>query len=146
MVKKIILHNKYTVELANDNPNCIFIFGDNLMKKGTGGQACIRYCKNSFGVPTKKYPSCHENAYFTDNEYDCNCDIIINTINKLREELNKYDFMIFPLDGLGTGLAKLNECAPSTFNFLKKTMNTLFDDIERENIGQESKIKGQILW
>ena len=47
----------YTTELVESNPDCLFVFGDNLKHKGHGGQAIIRDCSNTFGIPTKREPN-----------------------------------------------------------------------------------------
>ena len=49
---------------------------------GRGGQAIIRYCKNSYGIPTKKLPSQYEQSYFTDKEYEVNISLIKDVIDK----------------------------------------------------------------
>ena len=51
-----ITNTKYSVDLLNKYPHVIFVFGDNMIRKGKGGQAIISDCQNSFGISTKRYP------------------------------------------------------------------------------------------
>ena len=43
------LQKHFSVEDCNNNPDKIYVFGDNLIHKGKGGQAIIRDCCNAFG-------------------------------------------------------------------------------------------------
>lgn len=52
-----ICNEPYTIQLLNQNKHKIYVFGDNMKRYGKGGQAVIRDCPNSFGIPTKRYPS-----------------------------------------------------------------------------------------
>ena len=47
----------YTPGLLRSMPEKIFVFGDNLLQRGTKGQAAIRGEPNAVGVPTKRAPS-----------------------------------------------------------------------------------------
>jgi len=117
---KILEMKFWTVSDVKHYREYLFIFGDNNIGKGCGGQAVIRYEKNSIGIPTKKFPSNNEASFYTDDEYSNNCINIRNAIEKIIVELNtkKYKGVIFPADGLGTGLANLPLKAPKTFEFL----------------------------
>ena len=68
----ILLQNRFSIEDCSNHPDRVFIFGDNLIQKGKGGQAVIRDCHNAYGIPTKRTPSMDNNAFFSDNfdEYD----------------------------------------------------------------------------
>ena len=67
MKNKVEIQKIFSVEDCNNNPNKIYIFGDNLCSVGKGGQAVIRDCNNVFGIPTKRTPSMDSNAFFSDN-------------------------------------------------------------------------------
>jgi len=122
-VKKL---KRYTVDSVRSNPECVFIFGDNLLGIGGGGQAIIRNEPNSYGIPTKKSPSMSSNSFFMDSEYDQNVDIINKAIENIP---SGYDCIVFPEDGLGTGLAELPTRAPKTFSYLVDAINKRFGDI-----------------
>lgn len=116
----------FSVDLCRENPNCVFIFGDNTIGQGCGGQAQIRYEPNAHGVPTKKLPSMHANSFFSDDEFDQNKKWILDALNNIPEN---FDAIVFPEDGLGTGLADLPNKAPKTFKFLVDEINSRFGDI-----------------
>ena len=59
------------------NPKRLYLFGDNVMRAGLGGQAKeMRGEPNAVGVATKKAPHRGHLAYFTDAEYAENCEQI----------------------------------------------------------------------
>ena len=122
-IKKI---KRYNPEMVNSMPDHLFIFGDNTIGKGMGGQAIIRYCENSYGIPTKKLPSQLPNSFFNDNDYDKNIIIISESIKKIPMG---YEYIVFPEDGLGTGLAELPIRAPRTYKFLIDEINNKFGEI-----------------
>ena len=126
IVKKI---KRYSVEMCENNPKCLFIFGCNLLKVGLGGQAIIRKCPNAYGIPTKKLPSQLANSYFSDSDYEENIEHIKKAIDEIP---TNYKAIIFPTDGLGTGLADLPNKAPKTYAFLNKYINSKFGDVYEE--------------
>lgn len=107
----------YKVKDLKNNPNKIFVFGDNLKRKGEGGQAIIRGEENAYGIVTKKSPSSKSSSYFTDDDLEDNKENIDKDIQKIKLDGRKN--IVFPKDGLGTGLAKLNKKAPDTYKYLK---------------------------
>ena len=126
--KSVLFEDWWTINDCESNPDALFIFGDNDLKKGMKGQAIIRNCKNSHGIPTKKFPSFANSAYYTDAELEMNKQKIMNAMNSLIDRVRdeKYSRIIFPKDGLGTGLSKLDEKAPQTLKFLNDTIFNLF--------------------
>jgi hypothetical protein len=124
----------------------LFIFGDNDVKKGCGGQAVIRYCKNAYGIPTKKYPSNNPNSFYTDVEYDMNCKKIMEAITQIIKISEKYQEINFPLDGFGTGLARLQNKAPKTLKFLnqmiKKHFGIDYDAIQKNGLQVKFDLSG----
>ena len=122
-----IFKSWWTVDDVNNNPNKLFIFGDNDIQKGKGGQAIIRELKNTIGVPTKKEPNHKSSSYYTDDELETNkrkIDEAIQNIIIIIQE-NEYDTIVFPKDGLGTGRAKLHIKAPKTFKYLINKIDEL---------------------
>lgn len=126
-MKKIrISRSWYTIQECENNPNSIYVFGDNCIRIGRGGQATIRGLRNAFGVATKISPSINKKDYFSDKNYENNCRIISDDLMKIYNSQD-FDTVVFPYDGLGTGLSKLPEMAPSTYNFLCMKLFELFD-------------------
>ena len=107
--------NYYTSELLKANPDKIYVFGDNNQRQGKKGQASVRDEANAMGISTKLRPSADENAFMTDNQIKANAAIIDSDIAKIKATGKT---VVFPKDGLGTGLAALKSKAPNTYEYL----------------------------
>ena len=101
-----ICTEKYTSKLLYENQEKIFVFGDNMARKGKGGQAVIRDCPNAFGIATKRYPSMNEDAFFSDQPDEF--DVVMNDLRQLYK-LSKSHTIVFPVGGIGTGLAQMEK-------------------------------------
>lgn len=104
--------NDLTVRKCREFPGYVFVFGDNLAGYGTAGQACIRKEPNAFGIPTKRYPSMEAGSFFTDR--DCERQHILKSLRELYS-LAKRRTIVFPTNGIGTGMAKMPEMSPMLF-------------------------------
>lgn len=114
----------YTREETLNNPNKIYVFGDNLMRIGNGGQAIIRGCNNAIGIATKINPGMNRDSFFTDLDLEQNKEFLIQEVKKVRNAGNHF---VFPKAGLGTGLAELPQRAPQTYAFLKELLLKYFN-------------------
>ncbi len=104
------------------NPDKVFLFGDNLLGVGYGGQAKeMRGELNAFGIPTKKLPSNNTNAFFSDAEFASNK----SHIDKAFSRIPRDKIIVIPSAGLGTGLARLDKCAPKTYAYLLNKIKEL---------------------
>lgn len=121
MIKAIEQIEWYNVDQCIAYPKSLFIFGDNMVGRGKGGQAIIRDCDNAFGIPTKRLPSRFPDSYFSDKMDEW--DAIMNRIQVLREISSEYDELIFPYDGLGTGLAEMDKRSPMHFIQMMDELN-----------------------
>ena len=116
----------YSVEQCRNNPKNIYVFGDNKERKGRAGQACVRYEPNSYGIITKLYPSLDDGAFLEDKKEHWN--LIKYDLENLYNRAKNQDLtIIFPADGLGTGLAKMSEKSPNLFKAMNRTIKDLFD-------------------
>lgn len=104
--------NDLTVRKCREFPGYVFIYGDNLAGYGTAGQACIRKEPNTFGIPTKRYPSMEAGSFFTDR--DCERQHVLKSLRELYS-LGKQRTIVFPSNGIGTGMAKMPEMSPMLF-------------------------------
>jgi len=109
-----------------NNPDKIYVFGDNDHRSGYGGQAKeMRGESNAIGIRVKKSPSMSSNAFYTDDEYS-------NNIKKISDDLitlynaSHYKIIVFPSNGIGTGYAMLSKTAPRTFLFLNTKLYEMF--------------------
>lgn len=121
----------WTVDDVRNNKDSLFIYGDNDIHLGNKGQAIIRGEFNTAGIPTKKTPHSYSYAYYNDDDYDRNCANIIKAMSDIKKKIliSKYKFLVLPANGLGTGLAKLPEKAPKTYEFLDKSIRQLIKDV-----------------
>lgn len=94
------------------NPHVVYIFGDNMKRTGTGGQAKeMRGECNAVGIPTKWEPW----SYFSDDE---DLSIPKLAIENILHSLKNEEVIVFPSRGIGTGLASLASKAPGFKDWL----------------------------
>lgn len=114
---------------VRNNPKKLFLFGDNLIRRGLGGQAReMRGEPNAIGIPTKKLPARTQDAYFTDDEFDANkgaIDRALDDVNRWMSNHGAGAVLVIPASGLGTGRAELAQRAPRTFAYLQMKLNEL---------------------
>lgn len=91
-----------TKDYLRDNPNVIFVFGDNVIRQGLGGGALLRNHPQAYGFITKKYPNYKDSSYYTPEEY---VDIYVGEINTLKYHIRAQPNKIFLISKLGAGLA-----------------------------------------
>lgn len=123
-----------SVKLCKNNPDTIYVFGDNLVKTGKGGQAKIRDCTNAFGIPTKRLPSTANKAYFTDAEEERQAiDLAIAQL----VYLSRTHTIVFPEDGLGTGRAAMETKSPKLFKYMNDELTKYFNPGSRRTIMEQ---------
>lgn len=116
----------YTSELVENNPDFLFVFGDNLVHKGHGGQAVIRDYSNTYGIPTKREPNKRPTSYFSDKESEANhVKSAIDNLCQIRDE-GKYKKIIFPKAGIGTGLSHTKLHSPRIYDMMKMSLKNNF--------------------
>jgi hypothetical protein len=110
------------------NPKVLYVFGDNCKRVGNGGQAKeMRGEINAFGIPTKWTPGHSEDDYFYDHQRKQILPIIDGHFRILETALQDGKLVIFPTDGIGTGLSKLPEQAPQIDADIKAFTEDLFE-------------------
>ncbi len=113
---KVFLVERYTEALVALHPDKIFVFDDNLVGRGKAGQAIIRDFPNTMGIPTKRLPSMDDDAFFSDTAEEQN--VVLRAINSVHKELVGGKTIIFPRDGLGTGLGETATRSPRIFEII----------------------------
>ena len=104
------------------NPTVLYIFGDNEMRVGYGGQAAeMRDEPNAVGVATLLAPG----TYWTAVDVARQNAVIDADLKRVFDHVAKGGHVVYPLDGIGTGLAHLRESAPLTFDHLQKRIAEL---------------------
>lgn len=116
-----------TREYVRANRDKLFLFGDNLERRGFGGQAAVmRREPNAIGIPTKKSPSYRDDAFFSDDEFEQNkASIDAAFAEIMRAITDSIRVIVIPSDGLGTGRAQLERRAPRTFAHLQKRLTEI---------------------
>jgi len=91
-----------TAEFLRANPNVIFVFGDNLVRRGKGGAAILRDEPNTYGFVTKKYPNNQNSSFFRPLEY---LELFQAELLLLSIEIEKNPDKTYLVSRLGGGLA-----------------------------------------
>ena len=111
------------------NPHVLYLFGDNELRKGLGGQAKeMRNEPNAVGVRTKRAPG----MAYEDFWHDKDPDELIRQVQMIDEDLIKVclhlqrgGLVCIPADGLGTGLSKMDKYCPETKKYLELCLRNL---------------------
>ncbi len=124
---RIYLIHRYTRDMIQSNRGILFVFGDNLARLGYGGQAAeARGEPNSVGIPTKISPS----SFLTDQDFYKAKKPIVQAFVILAEHLASGKDIVWPVDGVGTGLARLPDTAPQINEGIEKCRQALFNMAE----------------
>ena len=93
-----------TEEYLNQNPDLVFVFGDNQDREGLGGAAALRYHKQSYGFITKVHPDDHPYSSYTPENYPA---VYLEEMRELRNLLKnpRNRNKTFLITKLGSGLA-----------------------------------------
>lgn len=140
MNRTVIIIDRYTRALIRANPDVLFAFGDNLARVGFGGQAGeARGCPNAVGIPTKISPS----EYIFDDLVFENPERfrgpIVSAFSKLKAHLIAGGSIVWPKDGVGTGLARLNITAPRLYETIEAMKDAVFAEavsVKHQNLNQ----------
>ena len=149
---ELISMKKFTPAIVKNNPNKMFVFGDNIARTGKGGQAIIRDEPNVIGVPTKH----SARKFFTDDDYDLAVQVIDEAFQEIDEARGLGKVIVLPEDGLGTGRAGpkdpktgkytgLEKQAPRINNYLQRKLKALKEEqteaVLDETVSAEDAIK-----
>lgn len=95
-------NNIVTQQYLDDNPTAIFVFGDNLLRRGVGGAARLRHHPQALGFITKKSPKYTDESYYTPEEYKEVFDKELKFLSNMISDCPDKTFLISPI---GSGLA-----------------------------------------
>jgi hypothetical protein len=116
----------YSREQIREHPDWLWAFGDNVAQVGRGGQA--KQCRgepNCIGIPTKWRPSMDQDAFFCDEDMDTIKPKVQETFRRLAAHIENGGTAVWPMDGVGTGLARLPTCAPAIHDLIQKCLREL---------------------
>lgn len=91
-----------TADYLTNNPLHVFVFGDNLIKRGKAGAARFRDFKNTYGFVTKKYPNNDDSSFYRPLEY---IPIFQEELSKLCRLIAANSNHTYLISKLGGGLA-----------------------------------------
>jgi hypothetical protein len=91
-----------TAEYLRRHPNVVFVFGDNLLRKGKGGAATLRDEPNTYGFITKKAPNNKDESFYRPEEY---VHVFWQEMVHLIVEVSNHPEKTYAVSPLGSGLA-----------------------------------------
>jgi hypothetical protein len=91
-----------TAEYLRKHPKCIFVFGDNTLRRGKKGAAILRDEINAYGFITKKYPNYNPESYYYPKEYT---KVFAEELFHLENMIVNLPEITFLISQLGSGLA-----------------------------------------
>ena len=105
----VIVSKNITQSTVKNNPDKVFIFGDNYERVGNGGQAAAcRGMKNTIGLATKHSPGGSSEDYFEETPEDLERFCIeIQEVKKEAIAHMNAGLTVVWLEGIGMGLAGL---------------------------------------
>lgn len=128
MTGKVILQKRIMVEDLQNNRDVTYVFGDNMQEHGRKGQSVYgRDQPNAVGIPTKWFPSMTPDSFFSDNDFREVVPTIDKAFNRLIVVVQTDGIVVWPADGVGTGLAQLRTRAPMIYRRLAEHQVKLFD-------------------
>lgn len=109
-----------------ENPEVLYVFGDNDQRRGYGGlAAAVRGELNAVGVRTKKAPSMAPGSFYDESEWENHVRDMAEDLLPVEEHLKAGKVVVFPIAPLGSGMAKLKECAPTAYDRLQSMITEL---------------------
>lgn len=126
MARRVEIVDWYARELVRSHPDWLFLFGDNMARRGRGGQAAAcRGEPNVCGVPTKWRPDRLVRSYFRDADMDLVQPRIDAAFAQAERHLGAGGVVALPAEGLGTGLAELPTRAPRIHRYIEDRVGRL---------------------
>lgn len=125
LVKRVEYRDLVTRDMLRREPETLFVFGDNLERRGYGGQAAeMRGEPNAVGIPTKRAPRADEEAFLRDTDA-CLAQwrwASRTDVRRLRAHPGK---IVWPAAGIGTGRAQLQARAPRVWDEIERLRESL---------------------
>lgn len=111
-----------TREMLRSEPGTLFVFGDNMIGRGFGGQAkAMRGEPNAVGIPTKLLPGMRSADFFRDEDFERAKPKIDAAFVRLFSHAALGGDIVWPEDGIGTGLAQLAARAPKIWKLIEES-------------------------
>jgi hypothetical protein len=88
-----------TKQFLDENPNAVFIFGDNLRRMGYGGAAALRDHPQTYGFITKKNPDNMDESFYRPESYRFDFNVYVLELRLFIEKNNNKTFYVSQLGG-----------------------------------------------
>lgn len=130
----------YTPELVEANPEVVFVFGDNSIRRGMGGQAIIRGYPNIHGISTKRIGDMARGSFFQEGNED-DQRIVEADLDGLEALLREGKKVLIPVSrqtetiSLGLERAQLLQRAPSLYKLICDRIEAMFIEYGSWNLG-----------
>ena len=95
-----------TEDYLIENPDHVFVFGDNEKRFGKGGAAKLRHMPNTYGFITKKSPTHKKEDYYMPKEYLL---VYFKEMAHLRQTIRQNPNKKYLISKIGGGLANKNK-------------------------------------
>ena len=124
-----LVYQKFiTRSMVQEHPNDLFVFGDNVLRTGLGGQAKeMRGEPNAVGIITKRFPSNTPDSFLNQGDFLNWFNLTARDRIRLLDHVYLGGNVVWPSDGIGTGLADLKNKAPDIMRAIKDFENMLID-------------------
>lgn len=128
MSGKVVFLGWITRDMLRAEPDARFVFGDNTIRIGMGGQAgAMRGEPNAIGVATKREPGMSDKDFFADDNAD-DQRIVDKDIDRVVSAWFEGRTIYLPRDGIGTGLSELPARAPKLHQHIINRFRALVAD------------------
>lgn len=121
LLPRVVFMDRISRDLLRANRQDTFVFGDNTIRDGYGGQAAaMRGEPNAVGIRVKTLPSLTESSFWDDRDFDLHKMMIDMDLTDVEKRLRAHPSgqLVVPKYGIGTGLAQLPQRAPQTYKYL----------------------------
>lgn len=138
---QVLTEDRITRAMLRENPDRLYLFGDNLAERGLGGQAAeMRGEPNALGIPTKHRPARDVGAYFSDADLPEVLPILSARFAAIEAHLAMGRDVVLSSAGIGTGLSELAARAPAIAAELDRRLAPLMRTTPNETTNQKETI------
>ena len=120
----LIFQDQIVSDDLHAHPDRLFLFGDNELRRGRGGQAdslsWTYKCRRRRDKAQRR--TVNDSAYWTDADYDRITAIIDHDLAPAFDHIRLGGTVACPSAGLGTGRAELPSRAPEFFAYLRQSI------------------------
>ena len=126
----LIYQEHITRQDLQANPDRYYVFGDNVERRGYGGQAAaMRGEPNAIGIPTKWFPKMTPKAFFWDHQQPQIIPLIEPVYTRIIGLLQAGSTVVWPSAGIGSGLSRLPVYAPDLWAEMERIRTDILEPL-----------------